>query len=157
VRVNVRFLLHTPRTVLFPFTSTSRVASVIARPSGGKSTVAITGKIERRSSTRRARRSTVAPRRAQRAGGYESYLGGRFYGPRRMEQAQRISEQAGRIAPDWAPPMSAWPPTDTSLPFFNRRLRPHRYAKRGGVGQALSLDETLAEAHAANASNPGVL
>jgi tetratricopeptide (TPR) repeat protein len=84
---------------------------------------------------------------------YEAYLRGRFYLERgELEQARTQFEQAGRIAPDWAPPRVGLANYYTSLPFFHRRPTGGGAAQSpGGTAQALELDETLAEAHAANA------
>ena len=61
-------------------------------------------------------------------------------------------EQASRIAPDWAPPYVGLANYYTSLPFFTDVPPAEVLPKaRAALAQALELDETLAEAHAANA------
>ena len=69
-----------------------------------------------------------------------------------MEQARAQFEQASRIAPDWAPPYVGLANYYTSLPFFTDVPPAEVLPKaRAALAQALELDETLAEAHAANA------
>ena len=84
---------------------------------------------------------------------YEAYLRGRFHLERgELEQARAQFEQAGRIAPDWAPPYVGLANYYTSLPFFTDIPPVEVLPKaRAALVQALELDETLAEAHAANA------
>ena len=84
---------------------------------------------------------------------YDAYLRGRFYLDRgEMEQARAQFEQAGRIAPDWAPPYVGLANYYTTLPFFTDVPPAEVLPKaRAALVRALELDETLAEAHAANA------
>ena len=84
---------------------------------------------------------------------YEAYLRGRFHLERgELEQARTQFEQAGRIAPDWAPPYVGLANYYTSLPFFTDVPPAEVLPKaRAALVHALELDETLAEAHAANA------
>ena len=84
---------------------------------------------------------------------YEAYLRGRFHLERgEIEQARQMFEQASRIAPDWAPPYVGLANYYTSLPFSTDIAPAEVLPKaRAALAQALELDETLAEAHAANA------
>ena len=62
------------------------------------------------------------------------------------------SSKAGRIAPDWAPPYVGLANYYTALPFYTNVSPAEVLPKaRAALVQALELDETLAEAHAANA------
>jgi len=84
---------------------------------------------------------------------YDAYLRGRFHMERgELEQARTLFEQASRYAPDWAPPNVGMANYYTSLPFFTDtppiEVLPQA---RAALVRALELDETLAEAHAANA------
>jgi serine/threonine-protein kinase len=114
-------------------------------------TVAITGAIGARMGTERAR---LAARRAevdQRA--YDAYLRGRFELEQGdLEQARATFEQAERIAPGWAPPLVGLANYYSALPFASEVPPAEVLPKaRAALAQALELDETLAEAHAANA------
>jgi serine/threonine-protein kinase len=84
---------------------------------------------------------------------YEAYLRGRFHLERgELEQARMLFEQASRLAPDWAPPYVGLANYYTSLPFFTDLPPAEVLPKaRAALVRALELDETLAEAHAANA------
>ena len=84
---------------------------------------------------------------------YEAYLRGRFHLERgELEQAKAVFEQASHLAPDWAPPLVGMANYYTSLPFFTDLPPAEVLPKaRAALAQALELDETLAEAHAANA------
>jgi serine/threonine-protein kinase len=114
--------------------------------------VAITGATGARMAG--SERSRLQARRGevdQRA--YDAYLRGRFQLERGdPEQARAAFEQAGRIAPGWAPPLVGLANYYTSLPFASdvppAEVLPRA---RAALAQALELDETLAEAHAANA------
>ena len=69
-----------------------------------------------------------------------------------MEQARSQFQQADRIAPDWAPPYVGLANYYAALPFFTDISPAEVLPKaRAALVQALQLDETLAEAHAANA------
>jgi tetratricopeptide (TPR) repeat protein len=84
---------------------------------------------------------------------YEAYLRGRFYlDGGELERARTMFQQAGRIAPNWAPPYVGLANYYTALPFFSDVAPAEVLPKaRAALVQALDLDETLAEAHAANA------
>ena len=113
--------------------------------------VAITDAIGAKMGGERAR---LAVRRApvdQRA--YDAYLRGRFELERgELEQARATFEQAERIAPAWAPPLVGLANYYTSLPFASDVPPAEVLPKaRTALAQALELDESLAEAHAASA------
>jgi TolB-like protein len=149
VRVNVR-LLHAPdSTLLFTGDYQGRLGELpdLQR----EITIAITGSIN--AELKGAERSRLGTRREVNPRAYEAYLRGRFHLERgELEQARTLFEQAGRIAPDWAPPSVGLANYYTSLPFFTdvppAEVLPRA---RAALVQALDLDETLAEAHAANA------
>ena len=115
-------------------------------------TVAITGSISARAQGYRAKPSRRAPR-----GGSTGVRGlpARPLPPgarRARAGADSMFEQASRIAPDWAPPYVGLANYYTSLPFFTDVSPAEVLPKaRAALVQALELDETLAEAHAANA------
>jgi serine/threonine-protein kinase len=114
-------------------------------------TVAITGAIGAKMGTERSR---LAARRAevdQRA--YDAYLRGRFELEQGdPERAKATFEQAERIAPTWAPPLVGLANYYTLLPFVSDVPPAEVLPKaRAALAQALELDETLAEAHAASA------
>ena len=69
-----------------------------------------------------------------------------------MEQARKLFDQAGQIAPDWAPPYVGLANYYTALPFYSDVSPAEVLPKaRTALAQALQLDESQAEAHAANA------
>ena len=84
---------------------------------------------------------------------YDAYLRGRFHLERgESEQALQMFQQASRIAPQWAAPYVGLANYYTSLPFSTDTAPAMVLPKaRASLTQALDLDETLAEAHAANA------
>jgi Tfp pilus assembly protein PilF len=84
---------------------------------------------------------------------YEAYLRGRFHLEREeLDQARALFEQASRIAPDWAPPYVGLANYYSALPFYTDVPPAEVLPKaRAVLAHALELDETLAEAHAANA------
>ena len=98
-------------------------------------------------------RSRLDARREVNQRAYEAYLRGRFHLERdELERARGLFEQATRIAPDWAPPYVGLANYYTSLPFSADVSPADVLPKaRAALAQALQLDETLAEAHAANA------
>lgn len=101
-----------------------------------------------RDEQRRLSRRPAVDRRA-----YEAYLRGRFYMEQNeLEQAREMFERAQAIAPDWAPPYVGLANYYTTLPFVTDTPPIDVLPKaRAAVVKALELDETLAEAHAANA------
>ena len=149
VRVNVRFLHAPDSTLLFTGDYQGRLGELpdLQR----EITIAITGSISAK--LKGAERSRLDARREVDQRAYEAYLRGRFYLERgELEQARAQFEQAGRIAPDWAPPYVGLANYYTSLPFFTDVPPAEVLPKaRAALAQALELDETLAEAHAANA------
>jgi eukaryotic-like serine/threonine-protein kinase len=84
---------------------------------------------------------------------YEAYLRGRFHMEQdELEQAREMFERAQAIAPDWAPSYVGLANYYTTLPFVSDTPPVDVLPKaRAAVVKALELDETLAEAHAANA------
>jgi serine/threonine-protein kinase len=98
-------------------------------------------------------RSRLQARREVDQRAYDAYLRGRFHLERgEMEQAKATFEQARSIAPDWAPPLVGLANYYTSLPFFSDQAPAAVLPQaRTALNQALDLDETLAEAHAAAA------
>ena len=147
VRVNVRFLRAADSTLLFTGDYQGRLGELpdLQR----EITVAITGSIN--AELKGTERSRLDARRAVDQRAYDAYLHGRFYLDRgEMERARTMFEQAGRIAPDWAPPLVGLANYYTSLPFFSDVPPAVVLPKaRAALVQALALDETLAEAHAA--------
>jgi serine/threonine-protein kinase len=84
---------------------------------------------------------------------YDAYLRGRFHLERgEDEQALQMFQQASRIAPEWAAPYVGLANYYTLLPF-STDVAPAEVLPKARVSltRALDLDETLAEAHAANA------
>jgi TolB-like protein len=149
VRVNVRFLYAPDSTLLFVRDYQGRLGELpdLQR----QITVAITGSISAKlEGTERSRLDArgEVDRRA-----YEAYLRGRFFLDRgELDQARTLFEEARRIAPDWAPPYVGLANYYTSLPFFADVPPAEVLPKaRAALVRALELDETLAEAHAANA------
>jgi len=147
IRVNVR-LLHVPdSTPVFTGDYQGRLGQLpdLQR----EITVAITGSIN--VELKGDERSRLDARREVDQRAYEAYLRGRFHLERReLERARTMFEQAGRIAPDWAPPLVGLANYYTALPFFSDVAPAEVLPKaRAALVQALALDETLAEAHAA--------
>jgi serine/threonine-protein kinase len=147
VRVNVRFLHAPDSALLFTGDYQGRLGELpdLQR----EITIAITGSIN--AQLKGAERSRLDARGTVDQRAYEAYLRGRFYLERgELEQARTQFEQAGRIAPDWAPPRVGLANYYTSLPFFTDVPPAEVLPKaRAALAQALELDETLAEAHAA--------
>jgi serine/threonine protein kinase/tetratricopeptide (TPR) repeat protein len=147
VRVNVRFLHAPDSALLFTGDYQGRLGELpdLQR----EITIAITGSIN--TQLKGAERSRLDARRTVDQRAYEAYLRGRFYLERgELEQARTQFEQAGRIAPDWAPPRVGLANYYTSLPFFTDVPPAEVLPKaRAALAHALELDETLAEAHAA--------
>src|SRR5882724_2162725 len=114
-------------------------------------TMAVTGSISAK--LKGTERSRLDARREVDERAYEAYLRGRFHLEREeLEQALSLFEQAGRIAPDWAPPHVGLANYYTALPFYTDVPPAEVLPKaRAALVHALELDETLAEAHAANA------
>ena len=112
---------------------------------------AITGSIGARIGE--GERSRLQARREVDQRAYDAYLRGRFHLERgEMEQAKATFEQARSIAPDWAPPLVGLANYYASLPFFSDQAPAAVLPRaRTALNQALDLDETLAEAHAAAA------
>ena len=147
IRVNVR-LLHVPdSTPVFTGDYQGRLGQLpdLQR----EITVAITGSIN--AELKGDERSRLDARHEVDQRAYEAYLRGRFHLERReLERARTMFEQAGRIAPDWAPPLVGLANYYTALPFFSDVAPAEVLPKaRAALVQALALDETLAEAHAA--------
>jgi serine/threonine-protein kinase len=101
----------------------------------------------------RTERSRLTVRRAVDQRAYETYLRGRFHLERgELDQARLLFEEAGKIAPGWAPPYVGLANYYTSLPFFSDVSPAQVLPKaRTALVRALELDETLPEAHAVNA------
>jgi len=114
-------------------------------------TVDITASIS--ASLKGTERSRLETRREVNQQAYEAYLRARFHLEREeLEQARALFEQASRIAPGWAPPYVGLANYYSSLPFYVDVSPAEVLPKaRAVLAQALQLDETLAEAHAANA------
>jgi serine/threonine-protein kinase len=114
-------------------------------------TVAITGAIGAKLGNERSRLEARRGEVDQRA--YDAYLRGRFELERgELEQAKASFEQAGRLAPQWAPPLVGLANYYTTLPFATDVAPAEVLPRaRAALAEALERDETLAEAHAANA------
>jgi serine/threonine-protein kinase len=114
-------------------------------------TMAVTGAIRAELKGAERTRLVTRPEIDQRA--YEAYLRGRFHLERgELEPARALFEQASRNAPQWAPPYVGLANYYTALPFYTDLPPAEVLPKaRSALVQALGLDETLAEAHAANA------
>jgi serine/threonine-protein kinase len=114
-------------------------------------TMAVTGSISARLEGTERSRLDTRHEVDQRA--YEAYLRGRFHLEREeLDQARALFEQASRIAPDWAPPYVGLANYYSALPFYTDVPPAEVLPKaRAALAHALELDETLAEAHAANA------
>jgi eukaryotic-like serine/threonine-protein kinase len=149
VRVSVRFLHALDSTILFARDYQTRLGELpdLQR----EITTAIAGSINAK--LKGTERSRLDARRSVDHRAYEAYLRGRFHLERgELEQARAMFEQAGRMAPDWAPPYVGLANYYTSLPFFTDVSPAAVLPKaRASLVRALELDETLAEAHAANA------
>jgi TolB-like protein/tRNA A-37 threonylcarbamoyl transferase component Bud32/thioredoxin-like negative regulator of GroEL len=149
VEVSVRFLQAPDSTLLFSGNYRGRLGELpdLQR----KITLAITNSIN--AELKGAERSRLDARREVNQRAYEAYLRGRFHlEAGELEQARMQFERASQIAPDWAPPYVGLANYYTSLPFFTDVSPADVLPKaRGALAQALELDETLAEAHAANA------
>jgi serine/threonine protein kinase/tetratricopeptide (TPR) repeat protein len=149
VRVNVRFLRAPDSTLLFTKDYLGRLGELpdLQR----EITVAITGSIN--AEIKGTERSRLDARQEVDQRAYESYLRGRFYlDGGELERARAMFEQAEKIAPNWAPPYVGLANYFTSLPFFSDVAPAVVLPKaRAALVQALALDETLPEAHAANA------
>jgi TolB-like protein/Tfp pilus assembly protein PilF len=149
VRVSVRFL-HAPDSLLL-------LAKDYERGLGGlpdlqrEIALAIGGSIQAK--LRGSEQSRLSARREIDQRAYEAYLRGRFHLERgEVDQALAMFEQASRIAPAWAPPYVGLANYYTSLPFFTDVSPADVLPKaRAALARALELDESLAEAHAANA------
>jgi len=114
-----------------------------------KITLAITGAIK--AELKGSERSRLDPRREVNQRAYEAYLRGRFHLERdELERARTMFEQARQFAPDWAPPLVGLANYYSALPFSSDVPPADVLPKaRAALLQALALDETLAEAHAA--------
>ena len=149
IRVNVRFLHAADSAVLFVSDYQGRLGELpdLQR----RITVAITGSI--RATLKSTERSRLDARQEVDQRAYEAYLRGRFYLDRgELEQARTLFEEARGIAPEWAPPYVGLANYYTSLPFFTDVPPAEVLPKaRAALARALELDESLAEAHAANA------
>jgi serine/threonine-protein kinase len=149
VEVNVRLLQAPDSTLLFSGNYHGRLGELpdLQR----KITLAITSSIK--AELKGAERTRLDARREVDQRAYEAHLRGRFHLERgELEQARMQFQQASRIAPDWAPPYVGLANYYTSLPFFTDVSPAEVLPKaRGALAQALELDETLAEAHAATA------
>ena len=114
-------------------------------------TLAITGSIK--ADVKAAERTRLDLRRKVDQRAYDAYLRGRFFLDRgELGQARKLFEDAGRIAPEWAPPYVGLANYYVALPFYSN-VSPAEVLPpaRSALAQALRLDETLAEAHAVNA------
>ena len=114
-------------------------------------TMAISGAL--RAHVGGAERKRLAARPVVDQQAYDAYLRGRFHLERgESEQARQMFQQASRIAPQWAAPYVGLANYYTSLPFSTDIAPAEVLPKaRASLTQALDLDESLAEAHAANA------
>jgi Tfp pilus assembly protein PilF len=114
-------------------------------------TMAVTGSISAK--LKGTERNRLDARREVDQRAYEAYLRGRFHlEHEELERARSLFEQASRIAPDWAPPYVGLANYYTALPFYTDVPPAEVLPKaRAALVHALELDETLAEAHAANA------
>jgi serine/threonine protein kinase len=112
-------------------------------------TLAITDAIK--AELKGSERNRLVTRREVNQRAYEAYLRGRFHLERdELDQARRMFEQAQRLAPDWAPPLVGLANYYSALPFSSDVSPAEVLPKaRAALLQALALDETLAEAHAA--------
>jgi len=149
VRVNLKLLRVRDSSVILARDYRSRLGELpdLQR----EITMAITGSI--RAKLKGSERSRLEQRREVNQRAFEAYLRGRFYLEREeVEQARVQFEQASRIAPDWAPPYVGLANYYALLPFYSDRSPAEVLPRaRAALTQALDLDETLAEAHSANA------
>ena len=149
VWVNVRFLHAPDSTTLFTRDYQSRLGALpdLQR----EITMAISGSISAK--LKGTERSRLTARREIDQRAYDAYLRGRFHLERgELDQALAFFQQASRVAPAWAPPYVGLANYYTSLPFFADLSPAEVLPKaRAALTQALELDESLAEAHAANA------
>ena len=149
VVVNVRFLHAADSSVLLAREYRGRLGEL---PNLQREiTIAITGAIN--AEVKGPERSRLDARSEVDRRAYEAYLRGRFHLERgELEQARTQFEQAGRIAPKWAPPRVGLANYYTTLPFFTDVPPAEVLPKaRAALMEALKLDETLPEAHAATA------
>ena len=149
VRIGVRMVRAADSTSLLDRSWTGRLGEL---PNLQREiTVAITGAIGARLGSERSRLETRQGEVDQRA--YDAYLRGRFELERgELEQAKASFEQAGRLAPQWAPPLVGLANYYTTLPFATDVAPAEVLPRaRAALAEALERDETLAEAHAANA------
>jgi serine/threonine-protein kinase len=149
VRVDVRFLSTRDSTPLFTRHYERRLGELpnLQREVATAISAAISANIKGPERQRLDARQEVDHR------AYDAYLRGRFHLERgELEPARSLFEQAGRYAPDWAAPNVGLANYYTSLPFYTDTLPIEVLPKaRAALARALELDETLAEAHAANA------
>ncbi len=149
VRVNVRLLRAPDSTLLFARDYQTDLGGLpelqrdIAMSIGGTIGAKLDGNERSRLSAHRE-----VDRRA-----YDAYLRGRFSLEQgELAQALALFEEASRIAPAWAPPYVGLANYYTSLPFYADVSPAEVLPKaRSALVRALDLDESLAEAHAANA------
>ncbi len=149
VQVRVRLLRAPDSTVLFEReyrTGLGRLPD-LQREVAIAITTAISARLKGSERSRLSARGEVDQR------AYDAYLRGRFYLDQgEVEQARPFFEEASRIAPGWAPPYVGMANYYTSLPFFSDVSPADVLPKaRQMLARALELDESLAEAHAANA------
>jgi eukaryotic-like serine/threonine-protein kinase len=149
IQVSVRFLRARDSTSLFAGDYGARLGELpdLQR----KITIAVSRSIHARLAEPERRRLDAHHEVDPRA--LESYLRGRFHFDQGdLEQARALFDQAIRFAPQWAPPYVGLANYYTSLPFSSdvppAEVLPNA---RAALAQALQLDESLAEAHAANA------
>jgi tetratricopeptide (TPR) repeat protein len=149
VRIGVRMVRAADSTPLLDRSWTGRLGELpdLQR----EITVAITGAIGARLGSERSRLETRRGEVDQRA--YDAYLRGRFELERgELEQARASFEQAGQLAPRWAPPLVGLANYYTALPFATDVAPAEVLPRaRAALAEALERDEALAEAHAANA------
>jgi serine/threonine-protein kinase len=112
-------------------------------------TLAVTGAIN--AEVKGTERSRLGIRREVNQRAYEAYLRGRFHLERgELERSRTMFEQAERDAPDWAPPLVGLANYYAALPFSSDVPPAEVLPKaRAALLRALTLDTTLAEAHAA--------
>lgn len=148
VAVNVQFFHVPDSTMLFTKDYQGRLGELpdLQR----EITVAITGSISAELKDTEQHSLDVRGEVNQRA--YEAYLRGRFHLEQgELEKARAMFEQARQMAPEWAPPLVGLANYYTALPFSSDVVPATVLPKaRAALVQALVLDETLAEAHAAN-------
>jgi eukaryotic-like serine/threonine-protein kinase len=149
VRVNVRLLQARDSALLFAKDYQGGLGELpdLQR----EITLAIAGAIK--ADIKGTERSRLDARREVDQRAYDAYLRGRFYLDRgELEEAHKHFEHAGQIAPEWAPPYVGLANYYAALPFYTNLSPAEVLPKaRTALAQALQLDETLAEAHAANA------